>query len=468
VISSKRSIRCLFILLILLVLFLEGVIHVSPVLANTITVTTTVDEDVNNAECSLREAIIAANTDAAYNGCSAGSGADIITVPAGTYTLIDSLTYSLPYIEGFITINGESASTTIIEANACNPVDETCAHNTLVFYILKSGTVTLNNMTLRHGQSDYGRGAIYNHGNLTINRCIIKANVGISGGAIGNDNTGVLTINNSIISNNIADQHGGGISNMGTLTVNNSSISHNSADNWGGGIYNWSWFDKHSILTINNSTINNNSAKYGGGIYNQSALTMNNSTLFENTAEQGGGLYNYKWLDSEGIVIGWSITTNCTFSSNIAQNWGGGIYNNGIAEIYNNTFSGNEGTEGAGICNKYWLYFTNSIIANSITGSDCFNHGDGVIGTNINNLVEDFSCSVAYGGDPFLGILNYNGGSTQTHALFPGSIAIDAGSMAECPATDQRGVTRPKGGGCDIGAFEFYPVVESFMPLIRR
>jgi len=466
-IITNRSIRGFFILLILLVLFLEGATHISPVSANTITVTTTVDEDVGNSACSLREAIIAANTDAAYNGCSAGSGADIITLPAGTYTLIDSPTYSLPYIEGLITINGESASTTIVEANACNPVEETCTHNTLVFYILKSGTVTLNDMTLRHGQSDYGRGAIYNHGKLTINNCIITANVGIYGGAIGNDWEGILTINNSIISNNFSDHQGGGICNHGELTINYSTISHNITDNRGGGIFN------RGITTINNSSIMYNLAgegNDGGGIYNALALTVNNSALFENSAAFGGGIYNNKlvFTESRGIEIGWSIITNSTFSMNTAVWWGGGIFNDGIAEITNSTFSGNEGTAGGGICNRSTLDFSNTIIADSITGSDCFNSNDGVISTNINNLVEDGSCSAAFSGDPSLGALTYNGGPTQTHALLPGSIAIDAGSMAECPATDQRGVTRPKGAGCDIGAFEFYPVVESYLPIILR
>ena len=59
--------------------------------------------------------------------------------------------------------------------------------------------------------------------------------------------------------------------------------------------------------------------------------------------------------------------------------------------------------------------------------------------------------------DPRLDTLKDNGGFTPTLALLPGSPAIDAGDNAACPATDQRGVTRPQGAACDIGAYEAAP-----------
>jgi hypothetical protein len=55
-----------------------------------------------------------------------------------------------------------------------------------------------------------------------------------------------------------------------------------------------------------------------------------------------------------------------------------------------------------------------------------------------------------------LGPLADNGGPTLTHALLAGSPAIDA-AVGVCPATDQRGVARPQGDGCDAGAFELAP-----------
>jgi hypothetical protein len=79
------------------------------------------------------------------------------------------------------------------------------------------------------------------------------------------------------------------------------------------------------------------------------------------------------------------------------------------------------------------------------------------------NLADDDSCGFTAPGDlvvanAMLGPLQDNGGPTETHDLLPGSPAIDAGSM-DCPppATDQRGVARPQGAGCDIGAVEFVP-----------
>jgi len=504
---TDRVIRVSFVLIILLFLLLEVAVHVSPVSANTITVTTTVDEDVDNSACSLREAIIAANTDATYNGCSAGSGADIITVPAGIYTLSSQL----PDLDGIITINGVGSTFTIVEANACNPIEEVCTHINRIVDIAVSGTVTLADLTLRHGRSIGNMGVGYNYGNLTINDCIITTNEGGYGGAIRNHYDGILTINdsiisynfaqdqgggiwnlgtsiinNSVITNNIANEYnGGGIHNIGTLTISNSSISENYANDDGGGIYNSgtltiinsTFFENESgdfgggicndtysdlvgSLTINNSSISHNIANRGGGIYNMETLTINNSTFFENTAVRGGGIYNGLRSVAPPIELGWIIITNSTFSSNIASYDGGGFYNEGVAEIFSCTFSGNEneGRSGAGLYNDYWLrYFINTIIANSINGSDCVNLD--TIGTNISNLVEDGSCGAAYSGDPSLGALADNGGDTLTHALLPGSIAIDAGNLAACPETDQRGVTRPKGGGCDIGAYEFYPAV---------
>jgi hypothetical protein len=73
--------------------------------------------------------------------------------------------------------------------------------------------------------------------------------------------------------------------------------------------------------------------------------------------------------------------------------------------------------------------------------------------------VEDNTCGLIGGSDPLLGPLQNNGGPTKTHALLPGSPAIDAGNDAVCAADpvnglDQRGVARPQGASCDIGAYE--------------
>jgi hypothetical protein len=103
----------------------------------------------------------------------------------------------------------------------------------------------------------------------------------------------------------------------------------------------------------------------------------------------------------------------------------------------------------------------NVIIANN-SGGDCVN----LLPLNpasANNLIETAgnACGLTdgvngniIGADPTLGPLAGNGGATPTHALLPSSPAIDAGADASCPTTDQRGMPRPRGAHCDIGAFE--------------
>ena len=89
--------------------------------------------------------------------------------------------------------------------------------------------------------------------------------------------------------------------------------------------------------------------------------------------------------------------------------------------------------------------------------------------THINNLIEDGSCSPAVTGDPLLAPLANNGGATLTMALGTGSPAINAGDDTRCEPTDQRGVLRPQGVHCDIGAYELeFPMRMIYLPLIVR
>jgi hypothetical protein len=150
--------------------------------------------------------------------------------------------------------------------------------------------------------------------------------------------------------------------------------------------------------------------------------------------------------------------------------YGGGIYNGSPLEILNSTISDNTADYGAGLYNEFAVEMglTNTIIANSIRGGDCLND-KGTISTNINNLVEDGTCSDGglnfKTGDPLLDVLGDNGGLTQTLALLPGSPAIDAGDTSLGPLTDQRGVYRPQGFQTDIGAYELVQYM-IYLPLI--
>ena len=155
-----------------------------------------------------------------------------------------------------------------------------------------------------------------------------------------------------------------------------------------------------------------------GGIINYSVATINNSTISDNSGDKGGGIVNVN------IVI----INSSTLLDNSANSSGGGIFNVGTAT------------------------FNNSIIANSSSGGDCAN----VAPTFNNSLVEDGSCSISgmgnLTGDPMLGPLADNGGTTLTHALLAGSPAIGNGNPVTCLPTDQRGFLRD--AACDIGAYE--------------
>jgi hypothetical protein len=212
---------------------------------------------------------------------------------------------------------------------------------------------------------------------------------------------------------------GGGILNGGTLTLNNSSVSGNTAQ-FGGGI------KSPGTLALNSSTVSGNSAAFGGGIGNQGTATLNSSTVSDNTANQRGP----------------------------------------------------SGDSGGGIYNRRTLTLKNSIIANS-TGEDCISDSGMVTADSSHNVIEDSAnaCGLTngvngniVGFDPNLGPLQDNGGPTFTHALLPGSPAINVGNNGNIPSgitTDQRGAgfDRIKGGTVDIGAFEVQ-ITDTTAPVI--
>jgi LPXTG-site transpeptidase (sortase) family protein len=286
--------------------------------------------------------------------------------------------------------------------------------------------------------------------NVTIDGSALSSPLSISGNSsvsVFNINSGIAVILDSLTIKYGNANSGGGINNKGTLTVNNSTFSGNSAKYFGGGIFN----ENGGNITVNNSTFSGNSSINGGGIYNQngSNTTVNNSTFSGNSARMhGGGINNRGNLDID----------NSTFSGNSADHYGGGIFNYNSLTVNNSTFSGNFAYGGGGIYNTSAgsLRFRNTILANSQSGSDCFNDGGTIDPGNTNNLVETQSgCGIpAFSSDPFLASLANNGGDTQTMTLLPGSVAINAGDNATCTSTDQRGVTRTLGGTCDIGAYE--------------
>jgi hypothetical protein len=314
-----------------------------------------------------------------------------------------------------VTIRGLGTSDTIVQA--CDTPGEAPAR---VFLVEEGATVIFERMTIRHGKpslQEEGGGGVMNYGRLTLRNCVVSDNIANDGAGI--YNRGALTLVNSTVRDNVADGiappgyecgSGGGIkSSQGTLTLINSTISGNQAGSEDMG--------------------------KGGGVHVSCDCTaaFTNTTISGNRAVGPGG----------GVsVMGTLRLANCTIADNKAGDKGGGVYVRGRLDYVNTIIADNVGR------------------GNCAIGGRGGYRGEGTIGTNSNNLVGDNSCSPDYSGDPMLGPLADNGGDTLTHALLPGSPAIDAIPAISCTLpTDQRGAPRPIGclspaTPCDIGAFE--------------
>lgn len=251
-----------------------------------------------------------------------------------------------------------------------------------------------------------------------------------------------------------------------TVNLYNLTVANGRNGDWGGGIYNSGTLNLTNVTLFGNWTMH-----CGGGIVNRGVLNVMNSTFSENIADFGSG----------GAICNWDgalYVTSSTFSDNSGVFGGGAVYNNVDATLHvtNSSFSGNASTDAA-ISNGGTATVTNSTISGNIgggfensgtatvmntivnnnTSSNCIDY-QGTL-TASNNLADDDNCGPGFVNSPsiLLGPLADNGGPTQTMALLPGSAAIDAGDDTACPATDQRGVTRPQGAHCDIGAYEAEP-----------
>jgi len=329
--------------------------------------------------------------------------------------------------------------------------------------VLNDGTLSLSDSTVSNNSGNYCAG-IFNRGILSVVSCTVSGNSGGFGGGISNYD-GSVSLTGSTVSGNSAVLWGGGIINRtvaGMMSVVHSTISGNSSGYWGGAIYN----TPSSTLTVTDSTIAANSAgDLGGGICNEGPLTVTASTVSGNSAPHGGGI-------STGTGDWGSTLTliNSTISENTATVAGGGIWSVGRMWVSNCTISGNSSADGGGVYSSFAAVLANSVVGGNtltdgITSSDLA--GIKVDAASHHNLTGPGGSSglingvngnivVAAVADLRLGPLADNAGPTLTHALLPGSPAIDAGSNPGGLGFDQRGPSfyRASGAAADIGAFE--------------
>jgi hypothetical protein len=269
--------------------------------------------------------------------------------------------------------------------------------------------------------------------NIAANQTILSGDIGVQGDNSDNSYHVVTGANSAVLDG---------------FTITGGNANGSNPFDRGGGMYN-----DHASPIVSNCTFSGNNASFfGGGMFNylNSSPALSNCTFSGNSAVVGAGMSNHSYCSP--------TVTNCTFSGNAASNSGGGMHNiSSTPTVTNCTFSGNTASlfAGGGIFN---FDGSNATIRNSIfwniIGGEIQGGAGGSASVSYSVVFNGYSGTGNIKTDPRLAPLGYYGGAVQTFALLPGSSAIDAGDPATCAATDQRGITRPQGSGCDMGAFE--------------
>ena len=450
----------------LLVILLRAAIAPSNVLA--------ADIEADGSDCALADAITAANTDTETNGCTAGDGADTITLSADV-----TLSAALPTIAAELTIDGDSHFIS--------------GADTYAILVVEDADLTVMDVTLKEGSAVNG-GAIYIQ-------------------------DGTLIVDDVVITENAARDHGGGIyASNGTLDIKGESeISHNEAGDSGGGI--WTNNVNATLVDVEVSE-NETGASGGGGMYFTttigSALGITTSTFRDNTAVlDGGGLrmsngvgsivrssFTENTADDGGAIKSYNATLsieNTTLSTNTAR-IGAGFSSLGSHLTFTHvTLADNTATERVGglLINgsSGSLKLRNTLISRQVSGGDCDSGPNpDMITENVGNIIQDGSCApttvvettatpgvqeqsisqfvraVAQQSEetdeqekPDMSIGGLTGEKAY-HPLNQDSPAIDSASQMYCLAVDQLGTLRPQGGDCDVGAFELPIIVPTETP----
>ncbi len=232
---------------------------------------------------------------------------------------------------------------------------------------------------------------------------------------------------------------GSSLSTLSGLTIRGGN------QNNGGGVF----VDNSSTLNLVDATLTNNVSNNGGAIHVHGTLNLDRVTLYGNTATGDGGAVHFHGADGGSL-------TNVTLSGNTAGGDGGAISTSIVITVNNSTIANNTGTTVGGILLTGGgdVVLTNSILDNNgSNASSALTSGDFNIDSDGTALLSGTHDLVA---DPLLAALANNGGPTDTHALLPGSAAIDPTGLTGAPAVDQRGIARD--AAPDIGAFELRPI----------
>ena len=464
--------------LIFTALFAAALAAPRPAFAAGITVTTTADEYNAGTGCSLREAITAANTNAAFGGCPAGSGADTISLPAGTFQITinpgpdENANAAGDFdLTSALTINGAGAANTIINA----------ANGDRIFDIAPltpcNCAITLAGLTIQNGKAFASNanvgGAIYigSGATVTINDSTLANNQsqGSTGGAI--ENRGALTLNTVTLQNNTAFALGGAINSVGPLTVTGSAFTGNKAES-GGAIYintasGQSADIGGSVFSANQAVTTAGGAADNGGaiaINTQGAVSITGSSFTGNSSSLYGGAVSAT-APAPPVVATLTMNYN-RITGNVAAS-GSGIYLDNVnnyltATVARNWWGCNAAPSAApcdtviGVTPAPWIRLSHTATPNSIPAgqsttltADFLKNSDGSANA-AGNLGAFVSLPVAFG-SPVLGTISNAQASIQANgaatATYTAGATAGAGSAAatvgSATATANITITQP-------------------------
>lgn len=452
--ASRVAVALRVLLLFLVPAFVPAFVAVAPAHAAVITVDTTTDELNSDGDCSLREAIQAANTDSPVDACSAGTGLDTVRIPTGLYELTipgagedSGLMGDLDILAG-TTVESISKTPPTIRSNVADRAFDVRLTTTaeVVFRnlrIIESGTTTLNGGGI-HQSSSPG-------GTVLIESCELLGNEGSFGGAVHNQG-GSMTIRASTLRTNESLLSGGAVSTGGAtsfLVVEDSLIQDN--------------YDQAMLYPLVGAGTG------GGGLYIDGPAWIRRSTIDGNETGGSGG----------GIVVSINDTAmidNVTISRNHAFDMGGGIHcgtstaGNCAAEVRSSTITRNSASTGAGIQGDIaipYLSLQNSIVAENVTPTGGLDI-EGYFWTRRHNLIgkgdtgkmvpfvlgapnTDHVGTATNPLDPELDGIGYNGNALPSYRPLPASLAVDSGD-SDGLSVDMHGTPRPSLP--EIGAVE--------------